>query len=438
VLLGLGACSQPANLEPEVALEPTIQMPGRRPEVPISKLPAKRVMVAVVFGQSNAGNAGQSPLNPGPGVYSFFNGRLYAGFDPLPGSTGNRGSVWTRMARKLVARGEYDAVVLVPIGIASERMNRWAPGGYLNLRLIRELRGLKSRGLSPTHLLWVHGETDASVGTSKSEYMGHFQRMLASIRKEGVNAPIYVSVTTKVGWRGSDETIRSAQKSLVDKAQGIYAGPDTDALGSEYRYGKHHFNNRGLEVFADLWLQKLGVKVGDLPETRPDTADRYVADFQGLPTDTLVNGVRVGSGVDHKSGENSKNSTISVVAQPRLGGHMARGRPAKIVDVYGSKRLSVAHPRTNGPSPQGERIRLGFAAFDRSGVKITSLTLSNITTGGGYMQFFYAGGGASRRYQLMPTGADKNVVLPADIERVRAVDIVVNNACAVDDVAFSD
>lgn len=119
---------------------------------------------------------------------------------------------------------------------------------------------------------------------------------------------------------------------------------------------------------------------------------------------------------------------------------MARGRPAKIVDVYGSKRFSIAHPQTNEPSPQGGRIRLGFTAFDRGGVKITSLTLSNVTTGGGYMQFFYTGGGASRRYQLMPTGADKSVVLPvpADTERVRAVDIVANNAFAVDDVAFSD
>lgn len=89
----LGACAQPLNSEPELALEPTTQAPGRRPEVPLSKLPAKRVMVAVVFGQANAGNAGQSPLNPGPGVYSFFNGRLYADFDPLPRSTGNRGSV---------------------------------------------------------------------------------------------------------------------------------------------------------------------------------------------------------------------------------------------------------------------------------------------------------------------------------------------------------
>ncbi len=160
--------------------------------------------------------------------------------------------------------------------------------------------------------------------------------------------------------------------------------------------------------------------------------------FQSVPTDTLICGVKVGSGVDHKSGKNSKNSTVSIVAQPRLGGRILRGGQAKIVNVYGSKRLTVAYPRTNEPSPQGGRIRLGFAAFNRGGVKITSLTLSNITTGGAYMQFFYAGGGASRRYQLVPTGADKSVVLPADIAKVRAVDIVAGNAFAVDDVAFSD
>ena len=222
LLAALSACSRSPSPEPELALAPTIQTPGKRPEIPISKLPKKRVMVAIVFGQSNAGNAGQSPLNPGPGVYSFFNGKLYAGYDPLPGSTGNRGSVWTQMARKLIARGEYDAVVLVPIGIASKRMTHWAPGGYLNSRLLKEIRGLKSRGLSPTHMLWVHGETDAAVGTSKASYMSSFHKMLASVRKEGVDAPIYVSVTTKVGWRGPDKTIRSAQIELVDKSKGIY------------------------------------------------------------------------------------------------------------------------------------------------------------------------------------------------------------------------
>ena len=395
-------------------------------------------MVAVVFGQSNTGNAGQSPLNPGPGVYSFYNGKLYAGYDPLPGSTGNRGSVWTRVARKLIARGKYDAVVLVPIGIASKRMTHWAPGGYLNSRLFREIRGLKSRGLSPTHMLWVHGETDAAVGTSKASYMSSFHKMLASVRKEGVDAPIYVSVTTKVGWRGPDKTIRSAQMELVDKSEGIYPGPDTDALGGEYRYGKHHFNNRGLEVFADLWLDKLGVKVGAPPKAEPTDDDTYVIDFQKAPTDRLIYGVELGSGVDHKRGDHPNNGTVTVVAQPRQGGRTLRGRQAKVVEVYGSKRLTVMNPHTKSPSPQGGRIRLGFAGFSRGGVKITSLTLSNVTTSGAYMQFFYTGGGSSRRYQLVPTGADKSVVLPADITRVRAVDIVAGNTFAVDDIAFSE
>ena len=191
-------------------------------------------------------------------------------------------------------------------------------------------------------------------------------------------------------------------------------------------------------MFADLWLDKLGVKVGDLPATKPETADRYVIDFQEASTGNLIYGVKVGSGVDHRSGKNPKNGTISVIAQPRLGGRVVRGRQAKVVDVYGSKRLTVAHPRTGDPSPRGGRIRFGFAAFNRGGVKITSLTLSNVTTRGAYMRFFYAGGGASRRYRLEPTGHDKSVVLPADIARVRAVDIVAGNTFAVDDIAFSE
>lgn len=432
----LVACSQPS---PDLTLAPAIATPGNRPEIPVSKLPSGRVMVAIVFGQSNAGNAGQSALDPGRGVYSFFNGKLYEGFDPLPGSTGNRGSVWTRLGRKLIARGKYDAVVLVPLGIASARMAKWAPGGELNPRLIRAIRGLKSQGLSPTHLLWHHGETDASVGTSQVSYMSSFHKMLASIRQQGIEAPIYVSVTTKIGWRGPDKTIRQAQMKLVDKSLGIYSGPDTDALGREYRFGKHHFNNDGLEAFADLWLEKLGVAVSDPPKPKPSTADHYLMDFQETPTDRLISSVELGSGVVHQKGDHPKNSTIPVVAQPRRGGRILRGRQAKVVSVYGSKRLTVVEPGTNTPSPQGGRIRLWFApSVNPAGVTLTSLTLSNVTTQGAYMRFFYVGGGSSRPYPLVTSRAGESLVLPIDEARVRAVDVYARNAFAVDDVAFSD
>ena len=59
-----------------------------RTKIPLNSLHAKRVMVALVFGQSNAANFGESPLQAREGVYNFYQGKLYAAHDPLLGADG--------------------------------------------------------------------------------------------------------------------------------------------------------------------------------------------------------------------------------------------------------------------------------------------------------------------------------------------------------------
>lgn len=88
-------------------------------------------------------------------------------------------------------------------------------------------------------------------------YQEIFLAMLASIRSEGVDAPIYVSVATRCHQRGPNEVVRQAQRELVESARNIHAGPDTDTLGRRYRYDGCHFSTAGLERFAELWLRAL-------------------------------------------------------------------------------------------------------------------------------------------------------------------------------------
>jgi len=68
-------------------------VPRHHAEIPFSSVHAKRVMVALVFGQSNAANFGESPHKAREGVYNFYQGKLYAAQDPLLGADGNGGSV---------------------------------------------------------------------------------------------------------------------------------------------------------------------------------------------------------------------------------------------------------------------------------------------------------------------------------------------------------
>ncbi len=217
--------------------------------------PQPRVMVALVFGQSNAGNWGESRRVAGPRVFNFFRGRYERARDPLPGADGQGGSVWTRLGDKLIAAGLYDRVVFVPAAIGATEIAEWAPGGRLHQDLLRNVRAARRARLTFTHLLWHQGESDAVLGTSAEDYQARFLAMLAAIRALGVNAPAFVAVATRCGQYPPNEVIRSAQRSLVNPALGIFAGPDTDQLGPEYRYDGCHFSEHGLDMHAQMWLE---------------------------------------------------------------------------------------------------------------------------------------------------------------------------------------
>jgi len=231
--------------------------PSRREEVPLSTASDRHTMVALVLGQSNAANHGESRWVSTPGVYNFHRGKLYHAQDPLLGATGDRGSVWTRLGDLLVADGDYDAVVFVTIGVGSSAISQWAPGGDLSSHLQATLSDTQKAGLTITHIFWHQGEADARV-TSKAVYMQRFRDMASAIRAEGIAAPIMVSIATVCGGNMTgDSTIQQAQKELVDPRNGIFAGPNTDDLGETYRFDRCHFSTKGLDETARLWHHAL-------------------------------------------------------------------------------------------------------------------------------------------------------------------------------------
>lgn len=215
----------------------------------------QRVMVALVFGQSNAANWGESLRTAGPRVFTFFRGSFARAKDPLPGANGTGGTVWTRLGDKLIASGLYDRVVFVPAAIGATQISEWAPGGLLHKDLLRNVREATEAGYTFTHLLWHQGESDAVLGTSTQDYEDRFRAMLAAIRQLGVDAPAFVAVTTRCSAFIPNPEIRKAQQALVDPALGIFGGPDTDVLDESFRYDGCHFSDAGLDMHANLWLK---------------------------------------------------------------------------------------------------------------------------------------------------------------------------------------
>lgn len=259
--VGTDAAIDWAGLRHKLAVHQMRSTSGREP-VTLPETTLGRTMVALMFGQSNAGNSGETHGAIVAGVFEFHRGRFYEARDPLLGATGDGGSIWLRLAAKTIASGAYDKVVLVPFAVGTADIASFAPGGSLHEGLLGVIADARERGLVFTHLLWDQGEADAFARTSASAYRQRFGEMVASIRAQGVNAPIYVARTTRCAKTRPSEELANAQRALVNPASGILAGPDLDVLGFAERYDGCHFSTEGLDRAAELWLAALKPPAG--------------------------------------------------------------------------------------------------------------------------------------------------------------------------------
>jgi len=207
----------------------------------------------LILGQSNVGNHGPQRANGGPGCRVFHQGSFLPAVDPLPGGSGGGGSVWTRLAPKLIARQGYDEVILVNLAHGGTAVADWAPGGKYHTRLPAVLDAADAAGVSFTHAVWHQGERDTLLMTGEAAYRTALSKLIGYLRDRGIDAPVFVC---RASFRAGqiNNGVRAAQQNIVDPARGIFAGPDTDTLGAEYRHDDMHLDARGQELFADMLI----------------------------------------------------------------------------------------------------------------------------------------------------------------------------------------
>src|SRR5262245_32042078 len=152
----------------------------------------KRLAVYLIVGQSNAANTSDPPFYPRPNVFNFFDGTCYIAHDPLLGSTGQKGSAWSRLGDKLVGRNVFDAVLLAPLAYGGSSIQDWAPGGTFNSALVRIIQEIRQAGFELSALIWHQGESNAGI-KQPGFYTNKFEQMAREIRGLGVTAPIYVA-----------------------------------------------------------------------------------------------------------------------------------------------------------------------------------------------------------------------------------------------------
>jgi hypothetical protein len=233
---------------------------GRKPAGCAIDGARSRTAVIVTLGQSNIGNHGSGRYVARGRVDNFnlYDGKCYHAEDPLLGASGDGGNVSTRLGDKLIDVGLFDRVVVAPIAMGGTVVEQWSEEGMFNRRIPVLIRRLYDAGLDIDFILWQQGEGNPGAGDNFGrQYRKNLLEVIRTFRKYGVNAPFFVALCTRCGPEPhpNADNIRSGQKGAVNRAIGVFLGPDTDSIGIEHRHDLCHFDETGLDMAASLWLE---------------------------------------------------------------------------------------------------------------------------------------------------------------------------------------
>ena len=211
--------------------------------------------IIVAIGQSNGANVVPGPVGRrGVPAYNFYNGQCFAAEDPLLGTGGNLGSIWTPLAQNLA--GDGFPLVLIAGAVSGSTIAEWLPGerGYWP-RIAAQLAQAKQAGLLPEIVIWLQGEADAAAGTSRQTYSQALTKLIDLSRTESseVDRPAWIIFQATVCGMQPPGTpaVRAAQAEVIDEARNVYLGMDSDALDGRYRYDGCHFNAAGRNLIVD-------------------------------------------------------------------------------------------------------------------------------------------------------------------------------------------
>jgi hypothetical protein len=236
----------------------------------IHQMVGPRTAVIVIAGQSYGTNAPATDPYWQPSIFSptapvyqlnVFTGQFLVARDPLLGMSGIGGTMWTRMAQKLVASGQYDNVVLVPLDVGGSSVGQWAPGGAYFRKLEVGMRELQDAGVNKvTQFIWEHGLADSGLLPPDFYQLQLLNGVFGTLRAHGMTAPIYmaqnaVSDGTATPAVGGQYPFAQMQNGIASQTggSGILTGVNFDQIpGSDYATDGH-FTTTGLVDAGSEW-----------------------------------------------------------------------------------------------------------------------------------------------------------------------------------------
>jgi len=219
-------------------------------------------IVIATAGQSNAANAISTPLdaNLTAPVYMFFNNKCYALRDPMLGSNGTFGSVWSRFA-PLLAQKTGRPVVMISGAIGGSQFSDWTDphSPYMPQLRARVVQASKIVG-APDVVLWHQGETDAWFNPSQAELQPTVEKAVNTVLttfplKPNAKLVLYrASICTGKKRAVSTPNVINAETAAAKSNPRIVLGPNTDIFGDRFRHDHCHFNEEGARRVAQLSL----------------------------------------------------------------------------------------------------------------------------------------------------------------------------------------
>lgn len=244
---------------------PTYSTTAGRTSTSAALTPGEITLIAIVDGQSLAGNFGVTPYTPTNSTkvqnLHIPNNTLYHCADPVLGATGVDGSYIGRLGDKLIDGGHFDRVIFIPIAVGATSIIEHTPRGNCNHRLIAAALRAKAFGwLDPNPdvaamVLWHQGEGDNVDGTTQAVYQSRALEVQGTLTSRGIDIPWLFAKSTMVE-NVVDADIQAAQDALVDHSANRYAGPNIDSLtGSTNRQAEGtHLKDVGNDAAAALWV----------------------------------------------------------------------------------------------------------------------------------------------------------------------------------------
>jgi len=220
--------------------------------------------VFLVLGQSLADssvNATYSPVNATKvDNINIWDGGCYRLVDPMLGPSGSAGfgSLFTRLADKLITAGIFQRVNLVPFAMGGSTVAEWAPGGIQHAKLLLAPKRVVAAGIplsAISAVLWQQGAQDAANGVTQTYYKDTHDSMTGAFRALYGNIPWFLAKSTTISYA----PIRAAIDQIVAAGPNVYAGADTDTVDrtTANRYDTVHPTAQGADTMATLWVTAL-------------------------------------------------------------------------------------------------------------------------------------------------------------------------------------